>query len=170
MQGQDALTQFLEPQLEGSRLNVGIVVARFNEYAGQGMLEVAINELVRLGVERHRIWVRTVPGALEVPLALRTMAMTCPVDTMIALGAVIRGETYHFELVSNESARGIMQVSLDQDIPIANGVLTTENDEQTQVRIEQKALDCARCAVEMGNMMLDSDALLDQLDAAAEES
>ena len=93
----------------------------------------------------------SVPGALEIPFALQKLAQTDEYDALIALGAVIRGETYHFDLVANESAAGIMRVSLDFEVPIANGVLTTENDEQCQARLDMKGRDCARCAVEMAN-------------------
>ena len=93
----------------------------------------------------------SVPGALEIPFALQKLAQTDEYDALIALGAVIRGETYLFDLVANESAAGIMRVSLDFEVPIANGVLTTENDEQCQARLDMKGRDCARCAVEMAN-------------------
>jgi len=95
----------------------------------------------------------TVPGALEVPLALQKMAETEQFDALIALGAVIRGETYHFELVSNESGAGITRIGLDFGIPIANAILTTETDEQAEVRIQEKGADAARAAVEMANLI-----------------
>ena len=105
-----------------------------------------------LGVMDEDVTKVSVPGALEIPFALMKLAQTEEYDALIALGAVIRGETYHFELVSNESGAGITRIGLDYEIPIANGVLTTENDEQCQERIEMKARDCARCAVEMANL------------------
>jgi 6,7-dimethyl-8-ribityllumazine synthase len=96
----------------------------------------------------------TVPGALEVPLACQKMAETQQFDALIALGAVIRGETYHFELVSNESGAGITRIGLDYGMPIANAILTTENDEQAEVRMAEKGADAARVAVEMANLLL----------------
>ena len=105
-----------------------------------------------LGVMDEDVTKVSVPGALEIPFALMKLAQTEEYDALIALGAVIRGETYHFELVSNESGSGITRIGLDYEIPIANGVLTTENDEQCQERLEMKGRDCARCAVEMANL------------------
>ena len=137
--------------LAGDGMTVGIVMARFNQDIGEGLLSACTTELRRLGVAASNIEIATVPGALEIPLALQTMAQSDRFDALVALGAVIRGETYHFELVSNESGSGITRVCLDYDIPIANGVLTTENDEQCEERIDMKGRDCARCAVEMAN-------------------
>ena len=137
---------------EGDDLYIAIVVGRFNEYAGRGELEACLDELKKLGVPEDNITVMRVPGALEIPMALSMIARSSPyVDAMIALGAVIRGETYHFEIVSNESARGIMDLQLKTGIPIANGILTCETDEQAVERLEIKGRDCARCAVEMAN-------------------
>ena len=130
--------------MDGTNLRIGIVVAHFNEYAGRG-------EFRKLGVMDEDVTKVSVPGALEIPFALQKLAQTDEYDALIALGAVIRGETYHFDLVANESAAGIMRVSLDFEVPIANGVLTTENDEQCQARLDMKGRDCARCAVEMAN-------------------
>ena len=139
-------------KLDGTDLRIGIVVARFNEYAGRGEFESCMDELRKLGVMEEDVTKVSVPGALEIPFALQKLAQTGEYDALIALGAVIRGETYHFELVSNESGSGITRVCLDYDIPIANGVLTTENDEQCEERIDMKGRDCARCAVEMANL------------------
>ena len=132
----------IENSLDGRGLRIGIVQARFNDYAGEGLLKACLAELARLGVVEEDITLARVPGALEIPFALQQLAQTEEYDALVAIGAVIRGETYHFEIVSNESASGIMQVSLEWDIPIANAVLTTENDEQTKA---------ARVAVEMAN-------------------
>lgn len=107
----------------------------------------------------------TVPGALEIPLALQKMAETEQFDALIALGAVIRGETYHFELVSNESGAGITRIGLDFGVPIANAVLTTENDEQAEVRMAEKGADAARVAVEMANLAI----VLEELGQVTEE-
>ena len=148
---------------EGDDLYIAIVVGRVNEYAGRGELEACLDELKKLGVPEDNITVMRVPGALEIPMALSMIARSSPyVDAMIALGAVIRGETYHFEIVSNESARGIMDLQLKTGIPIANGILTCETDEQAVERLEIKGRDCARCAVEMANYSLAFQALREE--------
>ena len=139
-------------KLDGTDLRIGIVVARFNEYAGRGEFESCLDELKKLGVLEEDVTKVSVPGALEIPFALQKLAQTDEYDALIALGAVIRGETYHFELVSNESGAGISRIALAYDTPVANGVLTTENDEQCEERIDMKGRDCARCAVEMANL------------------
>ena len=144
-----------ESNLEGQDLRIGIVQARFNADVGHGLLSSCLAELKRLGVADEDILHVTVPGALEIPLALQKMADIQQFDALIALGAVIRGETYHFELVSNESGAGISRVSLDNDIPVANAVLTTENDEQAVARMAEKGAEAARCAVEMANLLSD---------------
>jgi 6,7-dimethyl-8-ribityllumazine synthase len=104
-------------------------------------------------VQRADMTIVTVPGALEIPLALQKLAGTGKVDALITLGAVIRGETYHFEVVSNESAGGVMSVQLDTGIPVANGILTTDNDQQAAARMQEKGVDCARVAVEIANLL-----------------
>ena len=142
----------IENSLDGRALRIGILQARFNDYAGAGLLDACVKELLKLGVVEEDITLIRVPGALEIPFALQQLASTEEYDALVAIGAVIRGETYHFEVVSNESASGIMQVSLDFDIPIANAVLTTENDEQTQARLLEKGTDAAKVAVEMANL------------------
>lgn len=143
----------LKIDLEGEGLRVAIVQARFNEAIGQQQRQACVAELQNLGVDQNDILLVTVPGALEIPLALSQLAETGRFDALIALGAVIRGETYHFEIVSNESAAGIAKVALEFHIPVANGVLTTENDEQAQVRAAEKGADCARVAIEMANLL-----------------
>ena len=137
------------PALDGSALRIGIVQARFNEGVTNGLRDACLGELAALGVQAGNIAHHTVPGALEVPLALKWMAHRGEYDALIALGCVIRGETYHFELVANESSAGITRVGLDLDIPIANAVLTTENQTQATVRQIEKGRDAARAAVEM---------------------
>jgi 6,7-dimethyl-8-ribityllumazine synthase len=144
----------LDPVLTGQNLRIGIVQARFNEDVCHGLLSACLAELKHLGVQDEDILHITVPGALEIPLALQKMAETMQFDALVALGAVIRGETYHFELVSNESGAGISRVALDFGIPIANAVLTTENDEQAEVRMAEKGTDAARVAVEMANLAI----------------
>lgn len=143
----------LSPDLNGEGLHVGVVRARFNEEIGQTELAACLAELAELGVDERDVMVVTVPGALELGVALAQMAETFEFDALIALGAVIRGETYHFEIVSNESASAISRVSLETGIPVANGVLTTETEEQAEARAEEKGRDCARAAVEMANLV-----------------
>jgi len=143
-----------ETNLNGEDLRIGIVQARFNEDVCHGLLSACLAELKHLGVADEDILHVTVPGALEVPLVLQKMAESQQFDALIALGAVIRGETYHFELVSNESGAGITRIGLDYGIPIANAILTTENDEQAEVRMAVKGADAARVAVEMANLTI----------------
>jgi 6,7-dimethyl-8-ribityllumazine synthase len=154
--------EILQPDLAGADLRIGVVQARFNEDVCVAAREACVSELLRLGVADSDILVATVPGALEIPLALQKMADSNQFDALIAIGAVIRGETYHFELVSNESGAGISRVSLEFDIPIANAVLTTEDDAQAEARALEKGEDAARVAVEMAN-------LVSRLDDLAEE-
>jgi 6,7-dimethyl-8-ribityllumazine synthase len=142
-----------KPDFQGAGLRIGIVQARFNEDIGHGLLAACLSELNNLGVAAEDILHVTVPGALEVPLTLQKMAETEQFDALIALGAVIRGETYHFELVSNESGAGITRIGLDFGIPIANAILTTESDEQAEARMQEKGADAARAAVEMANLI-----------------
>jgi 6,7-dimethyl-8-ribityllumazine synthase len=145
---------FIPPDFDGADLRIGIVQARFNEWAGRALYEACLDELVTLGVDEDDITHLTVPGALEVPLALARLAATEDFDALIALGCVIRGETYHFEIVCNESARGVAQVALSSGVPVANGIITTENDEQARARVAEKGRDAARVAVEMANLLL----------------
>jgi 6,7-dimethyl-8-ribityllumazine synthase len=146
-----------QPDLEGAGLRIGIVVGRFNQDIGDGLLSACTAELLKLGVGIRDIHVVTVPGALEIPLALQKLASTGRFDALVALGAVIRGETYHFEVVSNQSADGVMTVQLDTGLPIANGILTTDDDDQAEARMHEKGRDCARVVVEMANLMQEID-------------
>lgn len=141
-----------EKNLDGAGLRIGIAQARFNGPVCDGLLAACVAELKRLGVEDEDVLCVTVPGALELPLALQKLAETMQFDALVAIGAVIRGETYHFELVSNESGSGITRVGLDFGIPIANAVLTTENDEQALARVREKGADAGRVVVEMANL------------------
>ena len=143
-----------ESNLTGAGLRIGIVQARFNEDVCHGLLSSCLAELKRLGVADEDVLHVAVPGALEVPLVLQKMAESQQFDALVALGAVIRGETYHFELVSNESGAGITRIGLDYGIPIANAILTTENDEQAEARMAVKGADAARVAVEMANLTI----------------
>ena len=141
------------PDLTGESLSIGIVMSRFNPEICEGLLAACTDELLSLGVLPGNISIATVPGALEIALTLQTMADKDTFDALIALGAVVRGETYHFEIVSNEMAAAITRVTLDTGLPIANGVLTTENDEQALARMDEKGRDCARTAIEMANLL-----------------
>ena len=143
----------IEPDLSGEGLAVGVVVSLFNPTVCEALLSACLAALEAIGVNRDDMTVVSVPGALEIPMALRKMAATGQFKALVALGAVIRGETYHFELVSDQSGAGIMRVALDSGIPIANGVLTTENDEQAEARMHIKGAEAARVAVEMANLM-----------------
>lgn len=135
--------------LDGSALRIGIVQARFNENVTNGLLKSCLQELAALGVAEDRITAIDVAGALEVPLALQWLGRSGRFDALIALGCVIRGETYHFELVANESGAGVTRVALDLDLPVANAILTTENLSQATLRQIEKGRDAARVAVEM---------------------
>ncbi|MDD2662991.1 MAG: 6,7-dimethyl-8-ribityllumazine synthase [Dechloromonas sp.] len=141
-----------DANLAGAGLRVGIVMSRFNLPVCEGLLSACVAELKRLGVADADMAIATCPGALEIPLILQSLANSGRYDALIALGAVIRGETYHFEVVSNDSCRAIMEVQLDTGIPIANGILTCETDEQAEVRMQPKGADCAQAAVEMANL------------------
>lgn len=143
----------LEPDSNGAGLRIGIVMGRFNIDVGDGLLSSCTAGLIKHGVAKDNIRIVTVPGALEIPLTLKKMAQSGKYDALIALGAVIRGETYHFEIVSNESSRGITDVQLATGVPIANGILTTEDDDQAEVRMAQKGLDCAIAAIEMARLL-----------------
>lgn len=139
--------------LDGRSLHIGIVQARFNEAITEALAAACMQELQALGVNPKHIDHVRVPGALEVPVALQAMAERDRYDALIALGCIIRGETYHFELVANESGAGVSRVALDYQIPVANAILTTENLEQAQVRQVEKGRDAARVAVEMARLL-----------------
>jgi 6,7-dimethyl-8-ribityllumazine synthase len=143
----------IDPNLNGAGLKVGVVMARFNIDICEGLLSACTAELKKLGVAAEDITIATVPGALEIPLVLQTMAQRGDIDALVALGAVIRGETYHFEVVSNDSCRAVMEVQLDTGVPIANGILTCEDDDQALARMQTKGADCAQAAVEMANLL-----------------
>jgi 6,7-dimethyl-8-ribityllumazine synthase len=141
------------PVLNGAELRIAVVRGRFNESIGAGLLAACLERLSALGVQPGRVTVVSVPGALEIPLALQQLAATGHYNALIALGAVVRGDTYHFEVVSNESAAGVSQVQLDAGVPVANGILTTDTEEQAMERVRQKGSDCAEAAVEMANLI-----------------
>jgi 6,7-dimethyl-8-ribityllumazine synthase len=142
-------------RLDGRKLVIGIVQARFNQDVTNALAKACWDELLARGVEEKNIEHVQVPGALEVPVALQAMAEKGGYDALIALGCVIRGETYHFELVSNESAAGVTRVSLDYQLPIANAILTTEDMDQALARQVEKGRDAALVAIEMVNLLDD---------------
>ena len=137
----------LEPDRSGAGLRIGIVMSRFNIDVGEGLLSSCTATL------ESDMRIVTVPGALEVPLTLQKLAQSGKYDALIALGAVVRGETYHFEIVANEAAGGITTVQLDTGVPIANGILTTDSDDQALGRMAQKGAECAQAAIEMANLL-----------------
>ena len=143
----------LAEKLDGKKLVIGIVQARFNEGITNALAAACLDELAALGVDEKNITHVRVPGALEVPCALQALADTEKFDALIALGCIIRGETYHFELVANESGAAVTRLALDYRMPIANAILTVENLAQAQARQTEKGSDAARVAVEMANLI-----------------
>ena len=152
MQGAD---KGISKRLQGNGLRIGIIQSRFNQVLTDLMARHCTAELVRLGVTDKDIDLETVPGALEIAVALQAMAESGDYDALVALGCIIRGETYHFELVANESGAGVSRVSLKYQLPIANAILTVESEAQALARAEEKAADAARVAVEMANLLED---------------
>ena len=143
----------IEPDRDGAKWRVAIVQARFNPSIGKGLLAGALRALKEAGVADDRITVVTVPGALEAPLALQRLAQSGNFEALVALGAVIRGDTYHFEIVANESAAGIAGVQLEFGIPIGNGVLTCDTDAQAEARMDAKGYEAALAALELANLL-----------------
>lgn len=141
------------PELDGRDLRIGVVQARFNLTVTETMAQACVQELLRLGVNPKHIKHVTVPGALEVPVVLMGLADSGDYDALIALGCIIRGETYHFELVANESGAGVSRVALDHVLPVANAILTVENEAQAWARAAEKGQDAARVAIEMATLM-----------------
>lgn len=142
----------IEKNLTGAGMRIGIVQSRFNPVVCEGLLAACRSKLTQLGVTDDDITLASVPGALEIPAVLQRMAQSGKFDALIALGAVIRGDTYHFEVVSNESARGVSDVQLQHGVPIANAILTTDTDEQAEVRMDVKGAEAAEVAIEMANL------------------
>jgi 6,7-dimethyl-8-ribityllumazine synthase len=140
-------------RMNGKKLKIGIVQARFNASVTDALAQACKTELLALGVAEKDIDHITVPGALEVPVALQALAEKANYDALVALGCIIRGETYHFELVANESGSAVTRVALDYQLPIANAILTTEDMPQAIARQEEKGRDAARVAVEMANLL-----------------
>jgi 6,7-dimethyl-8-ribityllumazine synthase len=143
----------LEPGLQGAGLRVGIVMSRFNVDVCEGLLAACTAELRRHSVRTEDVVIATVPGALEIALAAQKMAASGRFDAICALGAVIRGETYHFEIVADQSAAGLARVQLDTGVPVANGVLTTDDEYQAEARMSVKGAEAARVAIEMANLL-----------------
>jgi len=143
----------ITPDARAGHLRIGIVLSRFNPAIGDPLLEGALRALGEAGAEEKSIRVVTVPGALETPLALQRMAQTGDYDALVALGAVVRGETFHFEIVATESASGLASVQLEFGIPIGNGILTTDTEEQALSRASVKGYEAAMAAVEMANLL-----------------
>ena len=140
-------------RLDGKKLSIGVVQARFNESVTDALFTACKRELLLLGVEEKNIFHVKVPGALEVPVALQALAENDKYDALVALGCIVRGETYHFELVANESGAAVTRLGLDYQLPIANAILTTENMAQAVARQDEKGRDAARVAVEMANLI-----------------
>ena len=154
MFGNDSATlDSTDRRMNGRSLRIGIVQARFNEDVTNALAQACRAELLALGVTERNITLVQVPGALEVPVALMAMAEKLKYDALVALGCIIRGETYHFELVAKESGAGVSRVALDFQLPIANAILTTENLAQALARQHDKGRDAARVAVEMANLL-----------------
>ena len=147
----------IAPRTHGASRRVGIVVSRFNPAIGDGLLAGALRALREAGVADDDVTVATVPGALETPQALQRLAQSGDFDALVALGAVIRGETYHFEIVCNESARGVAEVALEFGVPIGNGILTCNTDEQALARMDTKGGEAALAALELANLFDDLD-------------
>jgi 6,7-dimethyl-8-ribityllumazine synthase len=143
----------IEPSTDGVGRRVAIVQSRFNPEIGQGLLRGALRALKEAKVADERVTVVSVPGALEAPLALQRLAQSGDFDALVALGAVIRGETYHFEIVANESAAGLASVQLDFGIPIGNGILTCDTDAQAAARMDAKGFEAAMAALELANLL-----------------
>jgi 6,7-dimethyl-8-ribityllumazine synthase len=142
-----------DSRMNGKKLKVGIVQARFNASVTDALTQACTAELIALGVAEKDIVLYTVPGALEVPVALQAMAEKSAFDALVAIGCIIRGETYHFELVANEAGAGVTRVALDYQLPVANAILTTEDMPQAIARQIDKGRDAARVAVEMANLL-----------------
>jgi 6,7-dimethyl-8-ribityllumazine synthase len=143
----------IEPNLRGHDRRVAIVQSRFNPEIGTGLLAGALRALAEAGVAEDAITVVSVPGALEIPLALQRLAQSGDYDALVALGAVIRGETYHFDIVANESASGVASVALEFGVPIGNGILTCDTDAQAHARMDSKGAEAALAALELANLL-----------------
>ena len=147
----------IQPRVDGAGRRVGVVLSRFNAEIGEGLLESALRGLREAGVRDEDVLVVRVPGALETPMALQRLAQSGDFDALVAIGAVIRGDTYHFDVVANESARGVSEVALEFGIPIGNGILTCDTDDQARARMTTKGSEAAQAALEIANLFDDLD-------------
>jgi 6,7-dimethyl-8-ribityllumazine synthase len=145
------------PRIDGAERRVGLVLSRFNPAIGEGLLAGALRALGEAGVADDAVTLVSVPGALETPQALQRLAQSGEYDALVALGAVIRGETYHFEIVANESARGVAEVALQFGVPIGNAILTCDSDEQALARMDAKGYEAVQAALELANLFDDLD-------------
>jgi 6,7-dimethyl-8-ribityllumazine synthase len=143
----------IEPNLDAAARRVAIVQSRFNPRIGAGLLAGAMRALEEAHVAEERITVVTVPGALEAPLALQRLAQSGDYDALVALGAVIRGDTYHFDVVANESAAGVAGVQLEFGIPIGNGILTCDTETQALARMDAKGYEAVMASLELANLL-----------------
>jgi 6,7-dimethyl-8-ribityllumazine synthase len=150
---QDADKGTAEERLDGEGLHIAIVQARFNAAITDRLTAVCREELLALGVAAKHVEHVSVPGALEIPIALQALARSDDYDALVAVGCIVRGKTYHFELVANESGAGVSRVALDHQVPVANAILTVENEAQAWARVEEKGRDAARVAVEMARLL-----------------
>ncbi|WP_432821965.1 6,7-dimethyl-8-ribityllumazine synthase [Trichloromonas sp.] len=150
------MSKVIEGNLDAAGLKFGLVVGRFNSFIGDRLVEGAVDALVRHGADQDQITIAKVPGAFEIPMTAKKMAASGNYDALICLGAVIRGSTPHFDYVSAEVSKGVASVSLDSGIPVAFGVLTTDNIEQAIERAGTKAgnkgFEAAVTAIEMVNL------------------
>ena len=145
----------IEKKLNGAGMRIGIAQSRFNSTIGEGLLAACRAQLMQHGVRDADITLATVPGALEIGLLLQKMAQSGKFDALIALGSVVRGDTYHFEIVANESARSVAEVQLQCGVPIANAILTTDTEQQSEERMNIKGAEAASVAIEMANLLKD---------------
>ncbi len=143
----------IDPQSRGADRRMAIVLARFNPPIGETLLAGALRALADAGVAEADVLVTSVPGALEIPIVLQRLAQTGDYDGLVALGAVVRGETYHFEIVANESASGVSSVALQFGVPVGNGILTTDTEAQAMARADTKGYEAAQAALELASLL-----------------
>jgi 6,7-dimethyl-8-ribityllumazine synthase len=142
----------IPPSTTGTGRRVAVVLSRFNPAIGEGLLAGALRALQEAGVADEDVTLVTVPGALETPLTLQRLAQARRYDALVALGAVIRGDTYHFEIVANESAAGVANVQLETGLPIGNGILTCDTEAQARERMDAKGFEATQAALELANL------------------
>ena len=145
--------RIIEGDLRVGDLRIALVASRFNAPVVERLVAGAVEALAAQGADPASLELVRVPGAFDLPLVVRRLAESRRCDAIVALGAVIRGETYHFEIVANESARGVAEVQLEFGIPVGNGILTTNTDEQALMRCEKKGFEAAQAALELANLL-----------------